>query len=133
METIGDVIDKKGDIKYLWEVIDPENKYSYDTCIKEWYRLSLTEQRRLYLYLLYKKWQGDKFYNTPYEIVTGCHPYPTNWNGKRFINRLMKDKTPLVRARYEGNLGTFTLDEARVWNMTEVTPLNLKALSIASG
>ena len=54
---------------------------------------SLTDQRRLYLYLLYRKWRGEGFYGTPYEIVNNCHPYPTNWNGKALINRLMKDKS----------------------------------------
>ena len=91
METIDDVIDKTGSIKHLWKVIDPENKYSYETCLKEWYRLSLVEQRRLYLYLLYRKWRGEGFYGSPYEIIANCHPYPTNWNGKPLINRLIKE------------------------------------------
>ena len=124
METISDVIDKKGSIEYLWRVIDPENRHPYSTAIKEWYRLTLTEQRRLYLYCLYKKWRGEGFYGTPYDIIVNCHPYPTNWNGRPFINRLMKDGTRLVRAIHNGDRGTFTFDEARVWQMTDVKPLN---------
>ena len=124
METISDVLDKKGSIKYLWEIIDPENKYPYSTAIKEWYRLSLTDQRRLYLYLLYRKWRGEGFYGTPYDIIKNCHPYPTNWNGRPYINRLMKDRTPLVRAIHNGNPGTFTFDEAKVWQMADIKPLN---------
>ena len=124
METISDVIDKKGSIKHFWKIVDPENKYAYETCIDAWYRMDLTAQRRLYLYCLYKKWRGEPFYGTPYDIVANCHPYPTNWNGRPFINRLMKDGTRLVRAKHHGDLGTFTLDEARVWQMTDVKPLN---------
>lgn len=126
METINEVIDKKGSIEHLWKIIDPDNRFSYKTAINEWYRLSLTEQRRMYLYLLYKKWVGDKFYNSPYEIITNCHPYPTNWNGRPFINRLMKDGTYLVRAVHNGEKGTFTLDEARVWQMKDIKPLNFR-------
>ena len=123
METISDVLDKKGSIKYLWEIIDPENKYPYSTAIKEWYRLSLEDQRRLYLYLLYRKWRGEGFYGTPYEIITNCHPYPTNWNGRPLVNRLMKENR-MVSAKFNGSYGTFTLDEARVWQMTDLKPLN---------
>ena len=123
METISDVLDKKGSIKYLWEIIDPENKYPYSTAIKEWYRLTLDDQRRLYLYLLYRKWRGEGFYGTPYEIITNCHPYPTNWNGRPLVNRLMKENKVVI-AKYNGSYGTFTLDEARVWQMTDLKPLN---------
>ena len=123
METISDVLDKKGSIKYLWEIIDPENKYPYSTAIKEWYRLTLDDQRRLYLYLLYRKWRGEGFYGTPYEIITNCHPYPTNWNGRPLVNRLMKENKVVI-AKYNGSYGTFTLDEARVWQMTDIKPLN---------
>ena len=127
METIGDVIDKKlhKSLLCFMKLVDPERKYGFDTALIEaWNRLTLEEQRRLYLYCLYKKWRGEPFYGTPYDIVANCHPYPTNWNGRPFINRLMKDGTRLVRAKHHGDLGTFTLDEARVWQMTDVKPLN---------
>ena len=126
-ENIDDVMSKRmgKSLLYLLKLIDPERKCGFETSLIEaWNRLTLEEQRRLYLYLLYKKWRGDKFYNSPYEIICGCKPYPTNWNGRPFINRLMKDGTRLVRARHNGDLGTFTLDEARVWEMSEVKPLN---------
>ena len=125
IETIDDVLDKKGSIKHLWKIIDPENNYSYNTCLEEWYRMDLISQRRLYLYLLYRKWRGEPFYGTPYEIVKNCHPYPTNWNGRPLINRLIKE-TPMVRAKYDGSYGIYTRDEARVWSMTDIKPLNFK-------
>ena len=123
METIDDVINKKGSIEHLWKIIDPKNHFSYRTCIDEWYRLTLIEQRRLYLYLLYRKWRGEGFYGSPCEIIKNCHPYPTNWNGRPMLNRLIKE-TKMVSAKYDGNYGTFTLDEARVWQMTDIKPLN---------
>ena len=123
VETINDVLNKKGSIEHLWKIIDPENKFSYKTCVEEWYRMTLTEQRRLYLYLLYRKWRGDGFYGTPYEIVKNCHPYPTNWNGKTMINRLMKENK-MVSAKYNGEYGIYTADEARVWEMTDIITLN---------
>ena len=123
-ETIDDVLAKKGSIEHIWRLIDPENRYPYSTAIKEWYRKDLTEQRKLYLYCLYKKWRGDTFYGTPHDIITNCHPYPTNWNGRSMVNTLMKSKTRMVIARFNGSYGTYTLDEAQVWEMTDLKPLN---------
>ena len=125
IETITDVLQKKGNIEHLWKIIDPQNNFSYATCLEEWYRLSLTDQRRLYLYLLYRKWRGEGFYGTPYEIVKNCHPYPTNWNGKQMLNRLMKENQ-MVSAFYNGSYGIYTRDEARLWHMTRIEPLNFK-------
>ena len=128
MESLDNVLAKKGSIKHLWEVIDPENKYPYKICIEEWYRMSLSDQRKLYLYVLYKKWRGETFYGTPYDIITNCHPYPTNWNGRTYLNTLMKSTTKMVIALFNGSYGTYTLDEARVWEMTIKQPLNFKSL-----
>jgi len=126
METIEDVLIKRfgKPLVHLMKVIDPDRKYSIDQTLGEaWDALSLTDQRRLYLYLLYRKWRGEGFFGTPYEIVKNCHPYPTNWNGRPLINRLIKE-TPMVRAKYDGSYGIYTRDEARVWQMTDIEPLN---------
>ena len=126
MESLDNVIDKRFNksLVYLMKVIDPERRYSIDELLgKKWDGLTLEDQRRLYLYLLYRKWRGEGFYGTPYEIISNCHPYPTNWNGKSLINRLMKENR-MVRAKYDGNYGVFTLDEAKVWQMTDIKPLN---------
>ena len=128
MESLNDVIDKKmsKSLLCLLKLIDPKCKFGFDkNLIEAWNRLTLTEQRRLYLYLLYRKWRGEGFYGTPYEIVNNCHPYPTNWNGRPLINRLMKENK-LVRAKYQGNFGIYTVEEAEVWQMSEVKPLNFK-------
>jgi len=128
METISDVI-AKTEHKSLYAfmgVIDPEHKIAWSKyLIETWNRLSLTDQRKLYLYCLYRKWRGEGFFNTPQEIILLCHPHPTNWNGRPLINRLVKE-TPMVRAKYDGSYGIYTRDEARVWEMTDIEPLNYK-------
>jgi len=126
METISDVIDKKLSKSLLcfMKLVDPDRRFSFDTpLVGAWNALSLTDQRRLYLYCLYRKWRGEGFYGTPYEIVKNCHPYPTDWNGRPLINRLIKE-TPMVRAKYDNRYGIYTRDEARVWEMTDIVPLN---------
>lgn len=126
METIDDAITKrfKKTLVHFMKLVDPEKKFTIDKTLAEaWDQLPLKEQRKLYLYLLYRKWQGKQLYNTPYEIVTCCHPYPTNWNGLLLINRLMKE-TPIVRAFYNGSYGIYTTDEAKLYEMTDVKPLN---------
>ena len=121
VETIGDVFDKKGSIVHIWRLIDPDNHYSYSTAIKEWYRLSLVEQRKLYLYLLYRKWRGIPVYGTPYDIITGCHPAPFNWDGRLLLDELLKEGK-IVSAKFNGSYGLYTRDEARVWQMEDVHP-----------
>ena len=129
LEKINDVIHKRfgNSLTCLLKLVDPERKFSANLELsKAWSRLSLTEQRRLYLYLLYKKWRGDTFYGTPYDIVTNCHPYPTNWNEHLMAESLLKSKTRMVIAHFGIGYGTYTLDEAKVWNMTDIQPLNYK-------
>ena len=126
METLDDVIQKKMSKSLLSfkKLVDPEKKHGFDTpLIEAWNALTLQEQRRLYLYCLYRKWRGEPFYGTPYDIITNCHPYPYNWNGKPMINRLIKE-SKMVSAKFDGTFGTYTRDEANVWEMTDVKPLN---------
>ena len=126
IESIDEVIERKMSktLLHFMKLVDPECKHSFNNVLIEvWNRLSLTEQRRLYLYLLYKKWRGEEFYGTPYDIITNCRPYPTNWNGRPMVNTLMKS-TKMVIARFNGSYGTYTLDEAKTWEMTDVKPLN---------
>ena len=128
MELIDEVIIKRfgKPLVHLMKVIDPDRVFSIDKNLAEaWDALSLVQQRRLYLYLLYLKWRGIGFFGTPYEIIKNCHPYPTNWNGRPLINRLIKE-TPMVRAKFEGSYGIYTRDEARVWEMTDIVPLNFQ-------
>ena len=121
-QSIGDAISSRGSIEAFWKLVDPENKYPYNSAIEEWYRLSLTEQRKLYLYLLYRKWRGLDIYGEPYFVIKNCHPAPFNWNGQSGIDELIKSKRVVI-ARYKGAYGTYTYDEARLYEMTDIQPL----------
>lgn len=126
MEIIDDVIQKKVNKSLLCfkKLVDPERKFSFDTpLIEAWNALTLTEQRRLYLYILYRKWRGIDIYGEPYYIIRNCHPVPFNWNGVAGVNTLLK-QGKLVIAKHNGSYGTYTLDEARVWQMTDINSLN---------
>lgn len=126
MEAISEVIAKKEN-KSLYKfmgLVDPEHKFGYEApLIEAWNHLTREEQLRLYFYLLYRKWRAEEIYGEPYYIITNCHPYPSNWNGKPMLNRLMKEGK-MVSAKHEGSYGIYTLVEAKVWQMTDVKPLN---------
>ena len=126
MESLTQAIDKRfsKSLLCLLKLVDPERKHGFEpVLIERWNRLTLDEQRKLYLYLLYRKWRRLPFYRTPYEIVCNCHPQPFNWNGQPMLNRLMKE-TPMVRAKHNGSFGIYTADEARLWQMSDVERLN---------
>ena len=126
METIDDVLVKRysKSLVAFMKLVDPERKFSFEKALRDaWDNLSLIEQQRLYLYLLYRKWRGLDIYGEPYYIITNCHPAPFNWNGVAGINTLMK-QNKLVIAKHNGSYGTYTRDEAKVWQMTDVKPLN---------
>ncbi len=95
METITDAIDKrfgKSLVAFL-KLVDPERKYRIDENLgKTWDRLSLEEQRKLYLYLLYRKWRGLDIYGEPYYIIMNCHPVPYDWNGSQRCAELIAER-----------------------------------------
>jgi len=126
METLNNIVTKRFSqtLVHLLRLVDPERKYKIDAVLADyWDRLTLNDQRKLYLYLLYRKWRGEGFYGTPLDMIQYCKPYPTNWNGKAMINRLMKE-TKMVRAFYKGEYGIYTRDEAQLFEMSEIKPLN---------
>ena len=126
MEPIDDILNKRygSSLVKLMKLVDPQKTFSIDKQLGDtWDRLSLTEQRKLYLYLLYRKWRGIDIYGEPYYVIKNCHPVPFNWNGQPGINELIKSNR-MVIAKYNGAFGTYTRDEARVYEMTDVKPLN---------
>ena len=125
METIDEALAKRfgRSLVHLMKLIDPERRYSIDEHLgKAWDALSLTDQRRLYLYLLYRKWRGLDIYGEPYFVIKNCHPVPFNWNGQSGIDELIKSNRVVI-ARYKGAYGTYTYDEARLYEMTDIQPL----------
>ena len=123
IENIDDVLARSRSLYAFIGLCDPDHKTNYDNALVEtWNRLSLTEQRKLYLYLLYRKWRGLDIYGEPYFVIKNCHPVPFNWNGQSGIDELIKSNRVVI-ARYKGAYGTYTYDEARLYEMTDIQPL----------
>ena len=121
METLGDAINKKMGKSLLCflKLVDPEKQYEMNaTLIEAWNRLRLVEQQKLYLYLLYRKWRGLDIYGEPYYIIKNCHPVPFNWNQHSLGSTLIQEHKAII-AKYNGSFGTYTRDEARLYEMTE--------------
>lgn len=125
-ENLTEVINKRFSVSLVTfkKLVDPERKYEIDLEMsKAWSRLSLAEQRKLYLYLLYRKWRGLDIYGEPYSIIMNCHPVPFNWNGSTMLDALIKENR-VCRARYNGSYGSYTWDEARLYEMTDIQKYN---------
>ena len=126
METITEVVEKRmsNSLVVFKKLVDPERKYEIDLqTSKVWSRLPLVDQRKLYLYLLYRRWRGLDIYGEPYYIILNCHPVPFNWNGVPGINTLVK-QGKVVIAKYNGSYGMYTKDEALLYQMTDIQPFN---------
>ena len=126
MEILEEVIEKRfsDSLAAFLKLVDPGRKYPINLELsKAWSRLALVEQRKLYLYLLYRKWRGLDIYGEPFSIIHNCHPVPFNWNGQSMVNSLIKEKR-VVSAKYNGSFGIYTWDEAKTYAMTDVKPLN---------
>lgn len=119
METITDAIDKrfgKSLVAFL-KLVDPERKYRIDENLgKTWDRLSLDEQRKLYLYLLYRRWRGLDIYGEPYYIIMNCHPVPYDWNGSQRCAELIAERKVQI-AKHNGSYGWYTKDEIRLYGL----------------
>ena len=121
MESLDDVLEKRQNKSLIdfMKLVDPERKYRIDLKLGDkWDALSLTEQRRLYLYLLYRKWRGIDIYGDPYTIIRYCHPVPFNWNQHPLGQTLIAERKAII-AKYQGSFGTYTRDEATLYDMTD--------------
>ena len=126
METLSDAIDKKmskGLCAFL-DLVDPGRMFFSDKLVSAWNKLTLNDQRKLYLYLLYRKWRGIDIYGEPFFIICNCHPVPFNWNGSQYIIKKLISENKMVIAKYNGTFGAYTRDEAVLYEMTDVKPLN---------
>lgn len=118
-ENITDVISKRfGDsLACLLKLVDPERKFPADISVsKAWTRLTLNDQRKLYLYLLYRKWRGLDIFGEPYYVIMNCHPVPFNWNGTAMCETLIKEQKVLI-AKYQGSYGYYTKDEIALYGL----------------
>lgn len=119
MESLDDAISKKmsKSLLALMKLIDPEKRFELDDLlVKTWTRLTLNEQRKLYLYLLYRKWRGLDIFGEPYFIIMNCHPVPFNWNGTAMCETLIKEHKVLI-AKHQGSYGYYTKDEIALYEL----------------
>ena len=118
-ENITDAIDKRfsKSLVAFKKLVDPERKYEIDLeTSKAWSRLSLDEQRKLYLFVLYRKWRGLDFYGEPYYIIMNCHPVPYDWNGSQRCAELIAERKVQI-AKHNGSYGWYTKDEIRLYGL----------------
>ena len=120
MESLSAVIDKKMNkslLKFM-KLIDPQCQYRFTPeLIAAWNRLEYVEQQKLYLYFLYRKWRNIAPYGTPLDIISYCHPAPFNWNQHPLGKSLIAERKAII-ANYNGSYGTYTRDEAKLYQMT---------------
>ena len=119
MESLDDAISKKmsKSLLALMKLIDPEKRFELDDLlVKTWTRLTLNDQRKLYLYLLYRKWRGLDIFGEPYFIIMNCHPVPFNWNGTAMCETLIKEHKVLI-AKHQGSYGYYTKDEIALYEL----------------
>ena len=123
MESLTDIINKrfsKSLVAFI-KLVDPARKYNIDRSIADvWDRLPLKDQRKLYLYLLYRKWRGLDIFGEPYYIIKNCHPVPFNWSGLAMCETLIKENKVLI-AKYNGSFGMYTKDEIALYDLKPKT------------
>ena len=126
METLSQVINKRdtfNDFLALIPEIPAEFKDRIGAARALWNTMTITRQRQIYYEVRKMLREGEKINPNPYFLINDCHPQPTNWNGRPGINSLIKSKK-MVIAKYNGSWGSYTLDEAKLYEMTDVKPLN---------
>lgn len=109
----------------MWRLLDPPPSFNncWSAFRNYWYLQTLARQRQLYWYLREQKRRGENIKENPLFAIQDCHPQPTNWNGRQGINELMKTEK-MVIAKYGDTYGTYTAFEARLFEMTDIKPLN---------
>lgn len=109
---------------HVWALVgSPAYADRESACRNYWNTLTLATQRRIYYTLREQKRRGEYVKENPLFAIQDCHPKPTNWNGRDGINDLIKS-TKMVIAKYQGSYGTYTAGEAKLFEMTDVKPLN---------
>lgn len=129
MESINEVISKKDSFHFMWELLAPQgdfnNQAMWNSCRNYWNALSIQRQRQIYYTIREQKKHGEHVKDNPLFALQDCTPVPTNWNGRPGVNEMMKT-TKMVIAKYKASskYGTYTLAEAKLFEMTDVKPLN---------
>ena len=110
---------------YVWKLLQPAPTYAdrESACRNYWNSLSLSKQRQIYWWLREQKQRDEFIKENPLFALQDCNPQPINWNGRQGINDMMK-REKMVIAKYNGFYGTYTAGVARLFEMTDIKPLN---------
>lgn len=105
----------------MWELINPSPDFYNvrDSCRAYWNALTLERQRLLYYYIREQKRRGISLKANPLYVIQDCNPVPTNLNGTNKALELLK-ANKLVIAKYHGQWGTYSLQEANLFGMTDI-------------
>lgn len=125
MEAISETLAKSQSFGYLWKLLSPRPEFldREESCRAYWNTLTLARQRQIYYTLREQKRRGEPIKENPRFAIEDCVPVPTNWNGRNGINEKMKTEK-MVIAKYKASYGTYTLQEAQLFEMSEIKPLN---------
>ena len=126
VENINDALAKSQSWLHMRNLLDTAPKYEdrLPQAQRLWNALSLARQRQIFWYLREQKKAGKPIDPDPYIAIDSCRPYPTNWNGRSGINTMMKSDTRMVKAKFKAAYGIYTLFEAQLFEMEDITPLN---------
>ena len=125
METINDVLAKRDTFSHVWELLSPSPEFNNveGSSRAYWNALTLARQRQIYYTLREQKRRGLPIKENPLFAIQDCTPVPTNYNGRPGLNEIMKT-TKMVSAKYGEKYGVFTAQEAQIFELKEVKPLN---------
>ena len=128
METLDTVITKRNTFDHLLAlipIIPDQYRDRIASARALWNSLTIERQRLIYYDIRERLKRGEKVNPNPYFLIEDCTPVPTNWNGRPGINEKMKTEK-MVIAKYPGSsrYGTYTLQEARLFEMTDIKALN---------
>ena len=126
METLTQIIEKKDTFSILLQRIPtiPEKfRDRIDSARRLWNSFTIERQRQIYYDIDCRLNRGEQVNPNPYFLIDDCHPAPFNWNGQPGIKDQMKAEK-MVSARYYDKYGIYTLKEAKIFCMEDITPLN---------
>ena len=109
----------------MWNLLSPSPAFNncWNSFRAYWNTLTAARQRQIYWFLREQKRHGEFIKENPLFAIQDCNPQPVNWNGRNGINDQMKTQK-MVIAKYNGSYGTYTAGVARLFEMTDVKPLN---------
>ncbi len=109
----------------MWNLLSPSPQFENVRASfrSYWSTLTSARQRQIYWWLREQKKHGEFIKENPLYAIQDCPPQPINWNGRQGINDMMK-REKMVIAKYNGFYGTYTAGVARLFEMTDIKPLN---------